>query len=58
MAMIRMPVMLVSKSHLYARGLVLRHEDTRETVATPHNFADAKAYCRRRGFAWRKTYRG
>lgn len=58
MSLIRKPIVYVSKSHLYANGVVLRHEDTHEIVATPKNFAAAKSYCRQRGLEWRKTYRG
>jgi hypothetical protein len=58
MARIRMPIMFAEKSHIYKSGIVLRHEDTGETVATPKDFATAKTYCRQRGFDMRKTWRG
>lgn len=53
-----MPIMFAEKSHIYKSGIVLRHEDTGETVATPKDFATAKTYCRQRGFDMRKTWRG
>lgn len=55
---IRMPILFATKSALYRSGVVLRHEDTGETVATPRNFAAAQKYCRQRGFDCRKTWRG
>lgn len=58
MAHIRMQILFASKSHLYVNGIVLAHEDTGETVATPRNLAEAKRYCKQRGFDMRKTWRG
>lgn len=44
--------LIFEKSHLYARGKVLRHPLTRETVATPASFKDAVKYCAVNGYAW------
>lgn len=58
MARIRMPILFAEKSHLYQHGIVLRHEDTGETVATPRNLTEARKYSRQRGFDCRQTWRG
>jgi len=58
MARIRMPILFATRSHLYKGGIVLRHEDTHETVASLNSLKEARKYSKQRGFDCRKAYRG
>lgn len=44
--------LLLEKSHLYAKGRVLRHPGTLKIVATPNSTKAAQKYCRDNGYSW------
>lgn len=43
--------LVMEKSHLYARGVVLRHPGTLQTVATPRSKKAAEAYAKLNGYS-------
>jgi len=44
--------LILEKSHLYARGRVLRHPLTRQIVVAPNSQKAAVDYCRSNGYSW------
>ena len=44
--------LILEKSHLYARGRVLRHPLSREIVATPPSQKAAERFCHQNGYSW------
>ena len=50
--MMRGHTLILEKSHLYARGRVLRDALSLKTVATPNSQRAAEAWCRRYGYSW------
>ena len=49
--------LIIEKSHLYTRGVVLRHPLSRDILHSHNSRAQAIRYCQRNGYSWMEPVR-